>query len=323
MEKRVKAEAAGVRPRSRPLLEAAALRREPPAGPVPPARLVPREEDDRILAIGVERAWFGDLYHRTLTLPWWVFLAELSGVYLGANVLFALLYLVQPGSIANARFGSFWDALFFSVQTMATIGYGQMAPATFYANLVVTFETVFGLMLLAVATGLVFARFSRPTARVLFSRVAVVAPYQGVPTLTLRLANERANQILEAQVTVTLVRDEKTAEGAAMRRFYDLTLLRQRSPIFAMTFSVLHPIDRTSPLWGATAQSLEAEQAEIVVTVSGVDETMSQTVHARTSYLAHEILFGHRFADVIGWTEDGRRAIDYRRFHDTVKLREG
>ena len=309
-------------PRRR-LRPAAPLQSQPPAGVTRPrGRMVPQRSDEGMVAIGGKSPWFGDLYHRTLTLPWAVFLTALSGAYIGANVIFALLYLAQPGSIENARPGAFWDALFFSVQTIATIGYGQMRPATFYANIVVTLETVCGLMLLAVATGLVFARFSRPTARVLFSRVAVVAPYDGVPTMSFRLANERRNQILEAQVAVTLVRDEFTKEGVPMRRFYDLQLSRSRSPIFSMTFSVMHPIDEESPLYGATPESLAAEGVEIVVTVTGLDETTVQPVHARTSYLAHEILFGHRFADVIGWTEDGRRAIDYRRFHDTTPIEE-
>ena len=139
-----------------------------------------------------------------------------------------------------------------------------MSPATLYGNIVMTIEAIFGLILLATSAGLVLARFSRPTARVMFSKVAVVAPYNGVPTLLFRLANERRNQILEAQVSVTLVRDERTTEGEWMRRFYDLQLARQRSPIFAMTFTVMHPIDSASPLWGATAASLTAEAAEIV-----------------------------------------------------------
>src|SRR5271169_1189435 len=192
-----------------------------------------------------------------------------------------------------------------------------MSPATLYGNLVMTLEALFGLGLLAVAAGLMFARFSRPTARVRFSKVAVVTEYNGVPTLSFRLANERRNQILEAQVSVTLVRDEHTAEGEWMRRFYDLRLARQRSPIFAMTFTVMHPIDPASPLWKETPSSLAAQAAEIVVTVTGIDETISHAVHARTSYLAHEVLWGHRFADVFTRTDDGRLAIDYRQFHDT------
>lgn len=195
-----------------------------------------------------------------------------------------------------------------------------MAPATFYANVVVTVETAVGLMFLALATGMVFARFSRPTARILFSRVAVIGPYNGAPTLSLRLANQRRNQILEAEVDMTLLRDEQTQEGDMIRRFYDLRLARRRSPVFAMTFTVMHPIDRESPLYGVTPAVLAEQNAELVVTVTGLDETMAQPVHARTSYLPDEILCDHRFVDVIGWTEDGSRFIDYRRFHDTVPL---
>jgi inward rectifier potassium channel len=278
---------------------------------------VQRERADRVVAIGLRNPWLRDFYHHLLTLPWRAFLLGLAVVYLGLNVLFALLYLIGAGAIANARPGAFSDAFFFSVETISTIGYGQMSPATLYGNIVMTVEAMFGLTLLAVSAGLVLARFTRPTARVIFSKVAVVTEYNGVPTLSLRLANERRNQILEAQVSVTLVRDESTAEGEWMRRFYDLQLGRQRSPIFAMTFTVMHAIDPASPLWNATASSLATEAAEIVVTVTGLDETTSQAVHARTSYLAHEVLWGHRFADVLTQTKDGRLAVDYRRFHET------
>jgi inward rectifier potassium channel len=283
-------------------------------------RILQRERSDRVVAIGLPDRWLGDLYHHLLTLSWWAFLLGLAAVYLGLNVMFAALYLLGDAAIANARPGAFSDAFFFSVETISTIGYGQMSPATLYGNLVMTVEAMFGLLLLAVSAGLVLARFSRPTARVVFSRVAIVAPYNGVQTLSFRLANQRRNQILEAQVSTTLVRDERTAEGEWMRRFYDLQLARPRSPIFAMTFTVMHAIDEASPLWNATASSCTAEGTEIVVTVTGLDETMSQTVHARTSYLAHEVLWGHRFADIFTQTEDGRLAIDYRRFHDTEPL---
>jgi inward rectifier potassium channel len=309
------------RPRRR---EAAALHSEPPEGSNPqPVRLIARETADQTLAIGLRRPWFGDLYHFALRLPWWRFLLGGVAFYLAANAVFATLYLLQPGAIANARPGSFADAFFFSVQTIATLGYGVMAPATLYANLVVTAETATGLMLLALATGLVFARFSRPTARILFSRVAVVGPYNGVPTLSFRLANQRQNQILEAEVRAVLLRDERTAEGTLIRRFYDLNLARYRSPVFALTFSVMHEIDRDSPLHGATSASLQADNAELIVTASGIDETIAARVHARTSYLPHEILWSHRFVDVIGWSDDGCRVIDYRRFHDTVALSGG
>lgn len=294
----------------------------PSGAPRAPTRFVQRESADRVVAIGLPTPWLRDLYHHLVTLPWPTFLIVLSLVYVGLNVFFAVLYLLGDGAIANARPGVFSDAFFFSVETISTIGYGQMAPATLYGNIVMTSEALVGVMLIAVAAGLMFARFSRPTARVMFSKVAVIAPHDGVPTLTLRLANERRNQILEAQVSVTLVRDERTADGEWMRRFYDLQLARQRSPIFAMTFTVMHKIDSTSPLWDATPSSLAAEAAEIVVTVTGIDANTVQTIHARTSYLAREVLWERRFTDVFTQTEDGRLAIDYRLFHDTEPIQQ-
>jgi inward rectifier potassium channel len=287
--------------------------------PVRP-RIVQREPSDQVVAIGLRTEWTKDLYHYLLVLPWSAFLAGLSLVYLGLNLLFALLYLLGHGSITNARPGAFSDAFFFSVETLSTIGYGQMFPATLYGHVVMTVEALAGVTLVAVAAGLMFARFSKPTARVVFSKVAVVAPFNGVPTLSLRLANERRNQILEAQVSVILVRDEQTAEGDWMRRFYDLQLGRQRSLIFAMTFTIMHAIDATSPLYNASPSSLAAEGAEVVVTVTGIDGTTSQVIYARASYLADEIHWDRRFADVLTQTEDGRLAIDYRRFHDTAPL---
>jgi inward rectifier potassium channel len=296
------------------------VRPNPPDGAPAAGRLIARGRADEVLAIGLHRPWFRDLYHFALRVSWWRFLVLGIVLYTAANALFALIYLIPGDAITNAQPGSFTDAFFFSIQTMATIGYGVMSPATFYGNLIVTLETGFGLIFLAVATGLVFARFSRPTARILFSRVAVIAPHNGVPTLTLRLANERRNQILQAEVSLALLRDERTKEGEMIRRFYDLKLARHRSPVFALTFTVMHPIDDDSPLDGATPATLQAQNAELVVTATGIDETIAQPVHARTSYLAGEILWDHRFTDLFGWTEDGRRVIDYRRFHDTIPL---
>jgi inward rectifier potassium channel len=195
-----------------------------------------------------------------------------------------------------------------------------MSPATVYANLVMTVESAVGVLLVALTTGLVFARFSRPTARVMFSNVAVVGPYNGVPTLSIRLANERNNQLLAVEVSMTLVRDEVSEEGELTRRFYDMKLLRDSSPVFALTFRVMHIIDADSPLHGMNYETLAEQHAEIVVIVGGIDETLVQRVGSRTSYLPHEILWSHRFVDIFGWTEDGRRAIDYRRFHDTVRV---
>jgi inward rectifier potassium channel len=308
------------RARRRPSADAEVRRDRPSGTKARSPWLLARGRADEVLAVGLPRVWFRDLYHFALRISWWRFLLLGILLYIAANALFALFYLIPGDAIANARPGSFVDAFFFSIQTMATIGYGVMSPATLYANLLMTLETAVGLMLIAVATGLVFARFSRPTARVLFSRVAVISPYNGVETLSFRAANLRQNQILQAEVGVVLLRDEETLEGDTLRRFYDLKLARNRSPVFALTFTVMHPIDRDSPLYGATAETLRAQNAELIVTATGIDETIAQPVHVRTSYLPHEILWDQRFADVFGWTEDGRRVIDYRRFHDTVPL---
>lgn len=263
-----------------------------------------------------------DVYHSVLTCTWVQFFASIAVLYVVFNLAFAGLYLLDGHAIANARPGSFADAFFFSVQTMATIGYGQLYPQTLYGNLVVTLEVLLGMCSLALATGLIFARFSRPTARVMFSAVAIITPYDGVPTLMFRAANQRRNQILEAQVNVAVLRDQRTREGRQMRRFHDLALSRAHTPMFGLTWTVMHPIAEGSPLHGATPESLAAENAEIVVTLSGIDGTFAQTIYARHSYVADEVLWNRRFADILGQLEDGTRVIDYRRFHEVIEIRE-
>jgi len=261
-----------------------------------------------------------DLYHLFLTVSWPRFLALIALVYIAANALFALAYLAGGNCLENARPGSFLDAFFFSVQTVATIGYGIVYPRTLYANVIVTIEVLVGLLGFAIVTGLMFAKFSRPTARVLFSRVAVVAPFNGIATLMFRAANERRNQILEAQMRMNLVRNEVTTEGQSMRRFYDLKLVRSRTSIFSITWTVMHTIDETSPLYGATTDSLVKVEAEIVITFTGIDETVSQAIHARHSFSAQKILWNMRFVDILSRTPDGKVSIDYDRFHDVVPV---
>ena len=279
---------------------------------------MPRSAEQTPLRLGTKETRRFDFYHHTLTLPWWSYLVVGVAAYLALNIIFAELYLLEPSSIDHARPGVFADAFFFSIQTMATIGYGVLTPVGAYANLLVTAETMVSLVFITFITGITFARFSRPTARVMFSQVVTVSTYNGAPTLSVRLANARRNQILEADVALTLVRNETTTEGIWMRRFYDLKLARRHTPIFSLSFMAMHEIDAASPLYGATAASLAAEQAELLVTVMGVDETMSQTIHARTSYLSTEFVFGRRFTDLFGYTPEGRMVIDYARFHETL-----
>ena len=272
----------------------------------------------QITLLGVRKYDFGDLYHLILTLSWPQFFAVVILFYLVVNSVFALAYIASPDSIANARPGSFADALFFSIETLATVGYGYMNPHTTYGHTVASIEILFGIMTFAVVTGLVFARFSRPTARVIFSRNVVIDSFNGHPTLMLRAANQRENQILEASANLSLVRDETTAEGQRFRRFYDLPLVRSRSPAFAMTWTIMHTIGADSPLHGMTAESLRDCTANLTVTITGLDETIVQPVHARDDYKASDILLGHRFVDLLVAMPDGDPRVDLRKIHDVT-----
>jgi inward rectifier potassium channel len=167
-----------------------------------------------------------------------------------------------------------------------------------------------------VATGVIFARVSRPTARVMFSRNALITRHEGRTTFMIRAANERANQILEAEVSLSITRLERTAEGQMMRRFEDLKVVRARTPLFALTWSIIHVIDDTSPLHGYTRERMQAQGLQIIVVLSGIDETFAQRIHARYAYLPEDIIWDKRFADVIVFDEDGKRIIDYGRFHE-------
>lgn len=278
-------------------------------------RTVIRYGQFNIVTKGASRFHWRDLYHLLLTISWPRFLTLIGLLYLVTNVLFAFAYLAGGNCVANARPGYFPDAFFFSVQTMATIGYGAMYPSTFYGNVIVALEALTGLLGVAMATGLMFARFSRPTARVIFTREAVIAPYNGVPTLMFRTANQRRNLIVEAQIRVSLLRNEITQEGKFIRRLQDLKLMRSQTPIFALTWLVMHPIDRESPLYGVTPEQLLEDEAELVITLTGLDATVSQTIHTRHSYVACEILWNMEFVDILSNTPDGRRVIDYTLFH--------
>ena len=259
-------------------------------------------------------------YHLMLTLPWVSFIAIVSLLYLALNIGFAWLYLLGGDCIVNGKSGSFEDAFFFSVQTLAGIGYGVLSPKTTYANYIVVIEAVTGLFAIALLTGLSFSRFSRPTAKVMFSQFAVVMSQDNLPTLMLRAANQRRNQILEARVTLSLSRDEVTAEGQHLRRFYQLQMLRSHNPAFSLPWTLMHPIDEHSPLQGFSAESLAESQSQIIVSLSGVDETVYQNVHARHTYGANSIILNHQLVDIIHVIDDRNRYVDLASFHHIVPL---
>lgn len=280
----------------------------------PPRRVTPFEN---VVRLGIRPTPFTDLYHALMAAPWRALLGVILVAYLALNVLFACLYLLGGDCVENTRPGSFRDMFFFSVQTMATIGYGKMVPRTTWAHAVVSVEALCGLVGTAMATGLMFAKFSRPSARVLFSRVAVFTRRDGVESFMFRMANERGNQIAEATVRVVLSRNEVTHEGERVRRFHDLTLARDRNAAFTLSWTVVHQISRASPLHDATRESLAASNALFILSVIGVDDTSGQTIHARHVYTPEELRWDERFVDIVSELPDGRRQIDYTRFHDT------
>jgi inward rectifier potassium channel len=282
-----------------------------------PTQLGSLKGDDRIH--GAPVGIFEDLYHFLVTTSWPALIGIIAAAFTLANLLFATGYYFDQG-IENAHSGSFSDMFFFSVQTMATIGYGKMEPFTLFSNILVSIEALTGLLALALMTGLVFSKFSRPTARVRFTRYVVVGPRDGVNSLAIRMANQRANRIVEAEIHVVFARQEVTAEGDSIRRLYDLPVTRSRSAMFALSWTAVHRILEGTPLFGQTRESLANCAAEIIVSIIGLDETFSQTIHARHTYELDEIVWGARFADVLVLHPDGSRSVDYTRFDDVEML---
>ena len=273
-----------------------------------------------IEVVGARQTPFSDLYHNLLRAPWWIDLLCVSGLFLLLNLLFALGYLTV-GGIAGARPGSLADNFFFSVQTMGTIGYGVMHPLSAAAEALVTCEVIVGVSLVALASGILFAKFSVPQARMQFAVSATISPFDGVPTLMFRVGNERATQIIEAQVRVVMVRTERTAEEVVFYRMRDLKLERERSPALARSWNVMHRIDESSPLYGATPETLERDEVELMLTVVGIDETSAQNVHARYTYVHQQVHWGARHADMLSERDDGTLLLDMREFHRVVPTR--
>ena len=272
---------------------------------------------DWVEVIHAPRSLLGDLYHQLLRARWGATAASITVMFLGTNVVFALLYLAV-GGVANARPGSFYDAFFFSVQTLGTIGYGTMYPASPAAHAVVTAEALAALAVSAISTGLVFAKFSMPTARLAFTRQATIFTMDAARTLAFRVANERGNYVVEAQIRVSLVRTERTAEGLVFYKMHDLKLDRDRSPALGRSWTVLHRIDEASPLFSATPESLARDEVELIVTILGIDGTSAQTIHGRHTYEDKDLRFGKRHADLLTPLPGGRIQLDYAKFHDLV-----
>jgi inward rectifier potassium channel len=261
-----------------------------------------------------------DTYHLILTLTWSRFAALVLAIYILINLVFAGLYLLGGKCIAELPRGSFSEAFFFSVETLATVGYGHMYPDTFYGRCVTTVEIVVGMFGMAVITGLIFLRFSRPTARILFSKCAVISPFDGVPTLMLRVANLRHIAMAEAEFRVMLFRDERIQEEESTRRFYPLKLQFDRMIAFPVALTLRHVIDESSPLYGMTSEDLKRSDTRLMASIVCIDTVIPAPVQSATDYSYDDIRWNRRFVEIYTETPEGRLTVDYGRIHDTEEV---
>jgi inward rectifier potassium channel len=292
---------------------------KPPPGKKRTGRKV-RFGDRVVLTRGLMPNFWGDLYHTSLTISWIRFFAFAALAFLTINTVFAGLYFLGHEPIANARPGSFRDLFYFSIETLATVGYGDMHPQTDYAHILATTEIFTGLSFLAIMTGLVFTRFSRPRARVLFAEHALITQHDRQRVWTVRIANVRLNAITDATARLWMARTQETTDSGTFRSFVELPLLRNESPLFALSWSLFHVIDETSPLNGQTRVNLEAVEAAFVVSLRGHDESLAQNITARRTYRLEEVRWDHRYADILSLDESGKLTIDYDNFHRSTPI---
>ena len=281
--------------------------------------ITPPGADYVIHVLGDRSRTWRDFYHWLLQLTWPRTFGVIAVGFLVANALFAVSFHLV-GGIANARPGSFADAFYFSVQTMGTIGYGAMYPQSTAANALVVVESIVSLVITALATGLVFAKFSRPSARILFSRQAVVAPMNGVPTLSFRVGNQRGNRIVDGELRAVVSRAETTQEGVKMFRLLDVKLVRQHTLSLSRSLTVMHVIDEHSPFHGHDARSAADQDFELSVMLVGLDDTSMHTVHASHLYYARDIRWNTRHVDILSEGADGSLVLDLNKFHDIEEL---
>ena len=287
--------------------------------PEPPHRRIPLEDGKCVVTHGL-KVYFGqNFYHKALTVSWPIFFGIAALLFVMLNAVFALIYLVGDHAIANQSPAGFLGAFFFSVETLATVGYGDMHPNTVYAHSVATIEIFVGMSGIALTTGMIFNRFSRPHARIIFAKYIVVRPINGRVTLMVRAANARQNMIVEATARMRVMRSETSPEGFFIRRVYDLAMVRERHPIFLLGWTMMHVIDEESPLFGETFESLKACEAELMLMVQGVDETTMQTMQARHTWAPEMIRWNHEFVDLL-YMEDGVTHLDYGLFDDVRPL---
>jgi inward rectifier potassium channel len=277
--------------------------------------------DRRVVAEGLPRSFWTDLNHYAMTASWPRFFLALALGFFCLNTVFAFLYVIGAAfgddPVAHARPGSFVDYFFFSVETLATVGYGDLHPQSLYGHLVATLATFVGVSSVAIVAGATFARFARPRARLLFAQNLVIGPHDGARMLMVRFANERVNAITEAAAQLWFIRDERTAEGSTFRKFHRLRLTRDDNPVFALSWTLMHPLDENSPLHGWGEEDFRRSDGNFVLIFSGHDESSKQLVRDRRLYSAREVLVDHEYLDLSRVDAEGVTVLDFDQFNRT------
>jgi len=274
--------------------------------------------DREIITEGLRLSFWADISHRSMTASWPSFIAGAVFVFIVFNAGFGLLYWLGDQPISNVARNDYLDYLYFSIETLSTAGYGDMHPQTHYGHFIAAVELFTGIFSMSLMTGMIFFRFSRPSARLLFANNPVIAIQDGEPTLMVRFANERHNIIGNATARLWVLKNTISKEGQPVRRFSELSLLKNEHPALALSWTLYHTLDETSPIHNLNADEMGAANIAIAVVVSGYDVVAAQTIHARKTYDHTDIRFGQRYADILENLDDGRIRIDYGKFHDTV-----
>jgi inward rectifier potassium channel len=280
-----------------------------------PRNIRVRSGQVELVKLNAKKFDWRDTYHLILNLSWPGFAAFVFSIYLLINLGFAGLYNLDPHSVAEMS--SFFDAFFFSVETLATVGYGHMYPDSLYGHLITMLEIMVGLFGLAVITGLIFVRFSRPTARIHFSKVAVITPFDGVPTLMIRVANLRHQAMVEPEFRMILMRDSITAEGEEVRRFRSLKLEFDHLIAFPAVLTVRHRIDEESPLFRMTPEDFQQQDVRILASIVGVDTVIVAPVQSLRDYNYDQFEWNRRFVEIYSENEEGDWTVDYGRIDET------
>jgi inward rectifier potassium channel len=275
-------------------------------------------EGRQFIAHGVKSRFWQDIYHYAMTSSWTTFFVFLALIFLGLNFIFATLYVLGDNAIANIYPEGFLGAFFFSVETIATVGYGEMHPQTLYGHIIATIEIFTGLSIVAMITGVMFARFSRPKAKILFTKHPVTYHHNGEHVLSIRIANTRLNIIAEASAKLRLIRVETTQENTPFLRIIDLPLKRDQHPMFSLGWNIFHVIDKNSPLYQQTAKDLERSKARLVLSIHGIDEATNQSMGARHIYSANMVRFNYRYKDISIFEDALTSHMDYSLFDEIV-----